>query len=333
VNVFVAFLLACCMTHALAAEPEIVTDMAFIKPARLVDIGAGRRMNIYCIGRGSPTVIFESGLGDQVRAWAMVQPAVGKFTRACSYDRAGLGFSYPSGREGTSENAVDDLHRLLVAAAINPPYVLVGHSLGGMYVRLYADHHGSEVSGMVLVDPMSEEQGRRDAELDPKTPAAIEDFVKTIRNECIPAAIKGFEAGTELMKKCVGEPDRHFSNAFNTAFLVSISTPDRQQAVWSEWVNVFRRSSDQVRAAKRSYGDMPLIVLTNGGPRPKGPNETQEMSDAKRQLWIELHDELARLSSKGVDRVVPGSRHYIQFDRPNAVIEAIREIVRSIQRT
>jgi pimeloyl-ACP methyl ester carboxylesterase len=316
----------CAISVATAATPEsLITDMAYVSPARLVDIGHGRKMNLLCVGHGSPTVIFDSGLGDQIRAWATVQPAIGKITRACSYDRAGLGFSSPSGREGTSENAVEDLHGLLRAASIKPPYVLVGHSLGGMYVRLYADKYLAEVAGMVLVDPVSEEQGRRYHALDPTTLTADTEFVDYLHDQCIPAAAKGFEQGSEPRKKCVGEPDERFSAAFNRSLLATFARPQRQRAVWSEWVNLFDRSSDQVRAAKREYGDLPLIVLTRI-PQPKG---SQEMRDAKIRLWMELHDEIARLSTRGVNRVVADAGHYIQFDKPEAVIDAIREVVQS----
>lgn len=317
------FLFVSEIAQAQAVQSNLVTDLTYISPARLVDIGDGRKMNIYCIGLGAPTVIFESGLGDQIRAWAMVQPAIAKSTQACSYDRAGFGFSSPSGRAGTSENAVEDLHALLSAASLKPPYVLVGHSLGGMYVRLYADLYRSEVSGMVLVDPVSEEQGRRYAELDPTTKTLNEEYVKSIHDECIPAATTGFERGSELMKKCVGEGDTHFSGTFNAALLANLSKPERQQAVWSEWANVFSLSSDQARTAKRRYGDMPLIVLS----RVPQPPEPPKMREAKIHLWLQLHDELALLSTRGINRVVPNSGHYIQFDQPNAVIDAIHEVI------
>ena len=204
--------------------PAVFADMAFIQPARLVDIGNGRRMNIYCIGQGSPAVIFEAGLGDQVRAWAMVQPAIAKVTRTCSYDRAGLGFSYSSGRPGTAANAVDDLHRLLAAASIKPPYVLVGHSLGGLYMQLFADRYRSEVAGMVLVDPVSFDQGRRYDQLDPSMTSENAKFVQSLRTGCLPAARRGYAGESKLFENCVGVPDPRFSKAFNQAFLDNHST-------------------------------------------------------------------------------------------------------------
>lgn len=312
---------------ALASGPthSVVTDMAYIEPARMVDIG-GRSMNIDCVGHGSPTVVFDAGLGDQIRAWAMVQPAVSKVTRACSYDRAGLGFSDSSGRAGDAANAVDDLHRLLVAASIKPPYVLVGHSLGGMYMQLFADRHRAEVAGMVLVDPVSFDQGRRYGRLDPSMTSENAQFVQSLRARCLPAARKRYVGESKLFEQCVGKPDPHFSHAFNQAFLANHSTAKYMQAAWSEWANVFSVSSDQVRAAKCSFGDMPLIVLSRA-PFPLLPHETQTMRDARNYLWVELHDDIASLSTRGVNEIVPGAGHYIQFDKPKTVVEAIRHVV------
>lgn len=312
-----------------AAEQDksaVVSDLSFISPNRLVDIGGGRKMNLHCIGEGSPTVIFEAGLDDQSRAWATVQPIIAEQTRTCSYDRAGFGFSDLSHRDGNGANAVDDLHRLLTAASIAPPYVLVGHSMGGMYVRQYADAYLSEVVGMVLVDPVSEEQGPRYFKLDPTMRAKNDAFVESIRTDCLPAATKGFDPSSELFKKCVGVPDPHFSDAFNRAWLANVARPERFEAALSEWHNVFTASSDQARASKRSFGDMPLIVLTRA-PFPRGAKETQEERDVKNHLWMELHDDLARLSSRGYNEVVPGAGHFIQLDRPGAVVSAIRRVI------
>lgn len=330
--VFLVSLLAavCPLSRAEEASGGVVTDLSYIRPAHLADIGGGRKMDILCVGRGSPTVIFEAGLGDQIRAWATVQPQIAHRARACSYDRAGLGFSDPSPRPGTSMNAVADLHRLLVVAAVKPPYVLVGHSLGGMYVRLYADKYPAEIAGMVLVDPVSEEQGRRYTALDLSTKTLNDKYVAWIRSECIPAAAKGFDKSSEIYKRCVGDPDPHFSVEFNAAFADNESTAVHFQAVWSEWANVFRTSSDEVRAARRPFGAMPLIVLSRA-PTGLQPNETQTMRDAKNHLWMELHDDLAHLSSRGVNRIVPGTGHYIQFDRPEAVVAAVYEVLDQIR--
>jgi pimeloyl-ACP methyl ester carboxylesterase len=115
-------------------------------------------MHLHCSGEGSPTVIMEAGLNDFSVLWALAQPEVMKFTRVCTYDRAGLGWSDPSPHPRSSESMVDELHRLLSRAEIKGPYVLVGHSFGGLLMRLFAHHHPAEVRGIVLVDSAHEEQ-------------------------------------------------------------------------------------------------------------------------------------------------------------------------------
>ncbi|HWR73601.1 MAG TPA: alpha/beta fold hydrolase, partial [Nitrospirota bacterium] len=126
-------------------------------PGRIVDVG-GYRLHLNCTGEGSPTVILESGMNEFSLSWALVQPGVAKFTRVCSYDRAGLGWSDPGRAPRTSETIVRELHALLRAAGITGPLVLAGHSFGGMNARLYARRYPNEVAGMVLVDSAHEDQ-------------------------------------------------------------------------------------------------------------------------------------------------------------------------------
>ena len=140
-------------------------------PGQLVDIG-GYKLHIDCTGQGSPTVILDAGMGDSFLSWHKVQPEIAKFTRVCSYDRAGLGYSDSSPRPRTSRVFVDELHRLLQHASITGPLVLVGHSMGGFDVRLYASLYRNEVIGLVLVDSSHPEQQKR-------LPPAINDLDAT----------------------------------------------------------------------------------------------------------------------------------------------------------
>jgi pimeloyl-ACP methyl ester carboxylesterase len=130
---------------------------------KLVDVG-GRRLYIKCSGvtrKAMPVVVMDAGMANTSDVWSLVQPKVGQFARACSYDRAGLGKSDRGPQARTSQDIVNDLHNLLAKAGIHPPYVLVGHSLGGMNARLYASTYPKEVVGMVLVDSTHEEENDR----------------------------------------------------------------------------------------------------------------------------------------------------------------------------
>lgn len=138
---------------------------------KLVDVGGGRKLHISCSGmnsEGSPTVVLEAGAGNALSAWARVQPDVAKFTRVCAYDRAGLGSSEPAPATRTIVALTEDLHALLVNANVTGPYILVGHSLGGMLSRLYASYYPAEVAGMVLVDSSHEDEPDRGMALIPR---------------------------------------------------------------------------------------------------------------------------------------------------------------------
>ena len=124
-------------------------------PGTLVDVG-GYRLHLHCVGEGSPTVIMEAGGGGNVLHWMLVQPAIAQSTRVCAYDRAGMGWSEPGPLPRTPQQIVAELHTLLSTASIPGPYILVGHSIGGKYARLYASQYPHDVVGLVLVDARHE---------------------------------------------------------------------------------------------------------------------------------------------------------------------------------
>ena len=130
---------------------EAADAKAYPPPGQMVDVG-GYRMHIYCTGSGSPTVVIEAGWGDSSAAWGWVQPEVAKTTRICTYDRAGMGWSEASSQPRTAREFAKELHTLLEKANEPGPYVLVGHSLGGYTMLVYAQDYPDEVAGMVLVD-------------------------------------------------------------------------------------------------------------------------------------------------------------------------------------
>jgi pimeloyl-ACP methyl ester carboxylesterase len=321
------------MDDATDKSTTVIDDPAYTHAQRLVEIEPGRRLNLYCTGRGSPTVVFDSGGGDETVAWALVQPVIAAHTQACSYDRAGLGFSDASKRTSDSANIVDDLHRLLTAAAIKPPYVLVGASYGGLNVRLYADTYPAEVVGMVLVDSTSEDWKQEELKLDPRhltiEQARAQNFTTDWQSQrdCVRAASTVFVEGTELYKQCVGEPNPTVSKAINDAELRAHQSVGHQQALLSEDESIFFTSADEVRAARRWYGAMPLIVLTSEPVAKPRAKETAEFRAALNRLHAVLADQMAALSTRGVLRPVPNSTHEIQLSQPDAVNSAILEVL------
>src|SRR6266699_6194112 len=126
-------------------------DSLYAHPGKLVSVN-GFRLNLYCMGNGSPTVVFDSGWEDWAPAWSKVQPEVAKFTRACSYDRAGAGFSDAGPMPRTSVRIAEELHSALHNAGVRGPYILIGHAFGGDNVRTFAARYTSEAAGLVLVE-------------------------------------------------------------------------------------------------------------------------------------------------------------------------------------
>lgn len=326
-----ALLLSLGTLGAMTATAEGVTDdPAYTHPERVIDVGGGRKMNLYCLGKGSPTVVFEAGLSSWNMVWVDVQPVIARYTRACSYDRAGLGFSDPGPRPATAANIVSDLHALLKAGGIRPPYVLVGHSAGGLYVRLYADEYRSEVVGMVLVDPVVEGEMLWDAaaegRVDPRNASRLERF-----RECDAAINRlphGYIPGSVLYKTCIDSPDPRFGPRLNATIVKVESTVPFQNAQLSEFSAGYSGVSfDQVIAAQRFYGVMPLIVLSKT-PDPATLPVAQR--NVELQVLWELHEQLSALSVNGQHRGIANTGHDIQIDQPGAVIGAIRDVMAAI---
>src|SRR3569623_2128651 len=228
-----AAVLALPCTAQTTAKP-LIDAPAYTHPQRLVDVGHGRRMNLYCLGAGSPTVILDAGMGDSTISWALVQPRLSTRTRVCSYDRAGLGFSDGSSLPGTAANIAADLHALLRAAGVAPPYVLVGHSAAGMYIRVFADRYPQEVVGMVSVEGSHEDQSVRGWAIGAPGQKAKWDAWLDEYEGCIGFAQRGLVKGTPEYAKCVGDPDPRFSPAINEAQARYASTARWQAAAASE---------------------------------------------------------------------------------------------------
>jgi pimeloyl-ACP methyl ester carboxylesterase len=318
---------ASCFAQAKLSKAAVIDDAVYTRAARLVDIGGGQRLNLYCLGSGSPTVILDAGMGDSTISWAMVQPAMAKTTRVCSFDRAGLGFSDAARRASTPVNQAEDLHALLGAAGVKPPYVMVGHSLAGMNVRVYADKYRDDVVGMVIVEGSHEDQSAEGWAL--SAPGDKEKYDQYLRDQhaCIDAARQGLVQGTTMFEKCLGDTnDPRFSPAINQAQATYGATEKWQAAVASERENVFYASADETRKTRTDFGDIPIIVLTHS-PFPTRTGESQDERNRKTLSWEGLHLRVAAMSTRGVNEIVPDAGHYIQYDKPQVVIDAVNQAV------
>ena len=319
--------LGICMLFACAASPAIAAS-PFAHPQQMVDIG-GRSLNLYCSGSGPVTVVFDSGSGDPGWNWQAVQPEVAKRTRACVYDRAGLGFSDPSPQPGTSGNAVADLHALLGKAGIQPPYVLVGHSYGGGNVQLYTFRYPDEVKGLVLVEPAHEDEAKRLNAASHGMSDKAAAMQMAMLHQCVDGSSKGFAPGSELAAMCTGGADyqQGLPRDLIAARMASLTSPAYWRAAASESDN--GASSDaQLGAARRSFGDLPLVVLTRGVSPYAVPGKPQsELNKAFELENRKIHIELAATSTRGRERVVPGADHGIPIRQPQAVVQAVNEVL------
>jgi pimeloyl-ACP methyl ester carboxylesterase len=290
-----------------------------------VDIG-GRTLNIYCSGDGSPAVILDSGAGHPGYAWAHIQPEIAKFTRACWYDRAGEGWSDPGPFPRTSAASAQDLHELLQRAGVPAPYVLVGHSLGGLNVRVYNGLYPSEVAGMVLVDSAHEDEPKRAPKfmLGPTLPQSLwYPLYLTVR--------AGERFG--LVRLLSPSAPLHAEPAQRTRAQIVEALRQQPKSVANRSGDATAPESYEQARTAAGLGDRPLIVLTRGRPfSPSGDSEMDRLAATYEQVWRhELQVQLARLSTRGRQVIVENSGHGIPDEAPAAVIDAVREVVMVIR--
>lgn len=326
----ISFMLSMSIPLSGHAEAASSTDAAFAKPQLRVDLG-GRKLHLYCSGEGATTVVFDAPSGDGGWSWYKVQPEVAKHTRACVYDRAGLGFSDPAPRPNTSANAVDDLHGALAAAGIKPPYLLVGNSLGGGNAQVYAYRYPDQIKGLVLVEPQTENETAR---LDKVTAGKIKQVYAMVKQQdayCLAAAKKGFKPGSEALNNCVGDTMAFYGPVLGKAVQTITMKPSYWRARVDEY-NAIDASDDQLRALRKPFGDLPLLVLTRGVSPYATPGQPQSpMNKATEDENEKIHREIASLSSRGKQRVIPGASHVIQADQPDAVVQAVLDVLAQIK--
>lgn len=287
-----------------AAPPPALADESFYDvpaPGLLVDLG-GYRLHINCEGYGSHTVILDAGLGDWSTHWTAVQNLLKDDVRVCSYDRAGYGWSDPGPRPRDSQRIVTELHALLEKAEINPPYLLVGHSFGGLNMRLFASTYAQEVSGLVLVEashpdslPYRRSEDGTTPDLSPANQLMVTHYVEP----------------EELTFPPEAQPAMHDSLLQTKSMVTSRGE--------------YRALGNSVQELRKAppIGNLPLTVLSRGKRQwPKSAD-----GDAREKAWHDQQTELARLSSRSRYVTASKSGHYIQLDEPELVADAVRVMV------
>jgi pimeloyl-ACP methyl ester carboxylesterase len=188
-----------------------------------VSVGGGRSLYLECVGSGTPPVVLEAGFGGNTLNWSDVQPELGRTTRTCAYDRAGLGHSPPMPGVHDAQDEIDDLQRLLLAAHIEPPYVLVGHSYGGILARLFASQHPGEAAGVVLVDARGCDATRRQvarlpkSQVPPALSAPVQDGVDVAASEALASRVRSLGA-TPLAVITASRHDQDWGRVLSPTF-------------------------------------------------------------------------------------------------------------------
>jgi len=268
-------------------------DMAATPPpGRLVDIG-GYRLHLWCTGNGAPAVILDTGLGGTSADWGFVQPDVARFTRVCSYDRAGMGYSDPGPSPRTARRIASELNQLLARSGIGGPVVLVGASVAGFDVRVFASDHPERAAGLVLVDASHEDDSH-----DVPPMARFVPLLSTI------GVLRLFGVSFGQRVESLAPSVRQFARA--TTFRAA-----GYQAAADEIIHI-RDSASEARSSRRKLA-IPVLVVTGG----QGADEN----------WRRLQRDQASLSERGCLMIAQQSGHVVSIDQPDVVVGAIRTVV------
>ncbi len=288
----------------------------FHQQGKFVDV-SGYRLNIDCTGKGSPTVILESGLGVPAIGWELVQPGVAKFTRVCSYDRAGYGWSDPGPMPRSISQVALEVYAVLHHAGVPPPYILVGHSFGKSVVLRYNDLFPADVAGMVLV-----EGGPAKLILPASIKALSEGDLKgRERNRMFAPVLYFFGISRFLARDDIAGADESISDQ---EFSYDTIQPKYIRATTSEVENLLHGDGLAEPADAPTLGDKPLMVLIAGEGMWGMPLVSQDWIDLRKQ-WVDGQIQLAQhLSTHSKWLIVPHTKHMIPFQQPDAVVDAVR---------
>lgn len=299
-------------------------ERAYPAPGKMVDIG-GYRLHINCTGdnNGGPTVILEAGTGCSSTDWALVQPEIAKFAKVCSYDRAGYGWSESSPKERTSRNIVEELHTLLNNAQVPKPYIIVGHSFGGLNARLYASMYPDEVAGVILVDSGHEDQFAKipSSLTSSKVNLSLMVFMfmtYTGINRLLmhlPQMQKQFEKLPENYRKILSSQRSSVKNLKTTL----------QEGFKA------KESCLQLKEAGGFLGTKPLIVISAGKfPTKDEMGISQENCDELCNALKTLQQALLSKSSNVKQIIATNSGHMIPLEQPDIIVEAVSEMLQKI---
>lgn len=259
----------------------------------MVNIGT-HSLHINCLGTGNPTIVTDTGVGETYESREAVIAQLSSETRVCAYERAGYGQSEPGPMPRDGQRAADELHLLLAGSGETGPFLLIGHSLGGLNMQIYADSYKEEVAGLVLLDPS------------PLAWITGEGF-PDLRELFIQQTISQREEADKI--KTSSDPE-------------ALAIAGFMDATASEFEEFFGRTADEV-AAIESFGEFPMVVIGASEPEPAFGDD----GPAFRQFWNEESQALTLKSASGQFILAEGSSHHIHLDAPQLIIDAVLEIL------
>lgn len=279
-------------------------------PGTLYDVG-GYSMHLYCSGQGLPTIVLDSGLGDDFTIWAKVQPELSKVTRVCSYDRAGFGWSQsrPGMRDANTISA--ELHQLGAVAAVPRPFILMGHSIAGLYLRSYAEHYQTDLAGLVLVDGATPLQ-------DDRVPRELVKIQDRQRAEMPWQKLLMTLGWYRVEGKCT-EIRPGFEN-YTLWIKADSCVPSQLSAIEGE-LDAERTSGEETLHAG-PFGSLPILIFSRD-PKELARNWPLQVSKDNSFAWNQMQEEAKDLSRQSYRIIAKGSGHYVQIDRADLVVKEV----------
>jgi len=272
-------------------------------PGSLIDVG-GYRLHLNCSGTGGPTVVLDFGLDGSYLDWYRVQPAIAQFTRVCSYDRAGYGWSDVTGKPRLPSVMAEELHTLLSAAGEKPPYLLVAHSFGSFNALMYRHQHPNDVAGLVLVDG-----------------AHPDELLPFYFNKKVWLRMMQFTMpfGLPRWRGWCGSGPPEIARMKR-----AVSCQSHVYAThYAQW-KAFPESANEIRRLG-SLGNLPLVVISRDQNRPSAADDV--VSSKREQHWSTLQRQLTGLSSNSTHVTATGSGHSIPSQRPDVIVDAVKNLV------
>jgi pimeloyl-ACP methyl ester carboxylesterase len=313
-----AFVVACLVLAAAAATYNALSLRHYRKlsgvPGELYTVN-GYAMHMYCTGQGSPTILLDAGLGDDFTIWAKVQPELSKVTRVCAYDRAGFGWSQPNPAVQDANAISAELHQLVSVSGVQRPFLLMGHSIAGIYLRSYAAHYPNDLAGLVFVDGATPLQ-------DDRVPHALVTIEDQQRKE-MPWQELLMSLGWYRIQGICTEVPPGFER--DSLWIKADSCVPSQMSAMQNELDAERASGEETVHAG-PFGSLPILILSRD-PKVLPSNWPAEVAKENAVVWNQMQEEAKGLSAHSRRIIARGSDHYVQLDRADLVNKEVAAFV------